>query len=161
MATIATGVFRGAGRTIVGIAGAGGDEGSDEDSSELEADAEPVSVDVYNFPIDAVRVVSVGGRSASTGGKDARGDRRGSIDNEGRTDRAEVAFVHDSSEADDEMEAVITSVSYAGCILLGGDIENDDERRDTRVFLPTTLPTTLGFIGDFLDDLVVGARGGD
>jgi len=98
-------------------------------------------------------VVSTGGRNASTGGKEVRGDRGGSINAEGRSDPARIDVIPDTSEADDGMG--ITSVSYAGSILLGGGIENDEERRDTRVFALITLPTTLGFIGDFRGDLIL------
>jgi hypothetical protein len=117
-----------------------------------------VPADVYNRPLGDWRAVSIGGRNASTGGKDVRGDRGGSINGEGRTHRVRIDVVPTASKADDEIATGITSVSYAGSILLGGGIENDEERRDTRVFLLVTLPTTLCFINDFRGDLT--RRGG-
>ena len=93
------GVCGGAGRTIVGIAtraGAEGGEGSEEDPSELEADAD--SVGVYDLPPDDWRVVSTDGRNASTGGKDVRGDLGGIIKGEGGTHRVKIDFVPMASD---------------------------------------------------------------
>lgn len=74
---------------------------------------EEVSVGVNDFPPDVVAwcVVITGGRNASTGGKDVRGERGGSTNAEGKTDCAKVDFLPNASKAAGGIEIGITSVS--------------------------------------------------